>query len=204
MLPLARFWTWLGAAYVPAAATGIFFVYNGTHRGVLISAGYLGLAASFAVGAILASILALYVMGARKSATSTVAPPNTLFEDETHRSPLFSWGTVLVFALAVLTGLACFGNRYVDSRVHLWDSPTPISDSFFGSRSKAFAAGCPKGPCFAMGQRMEGKKATDHVVEYVLYWTDGLLVFLFLCLLAALAFLIYAWRRRYEPPRYEL
>jgi MFS family permease len=194
----------LGAAYLPAAASGIFFVYNGTHRGVLISAGYLGLAASFAVGAILAATLALYVVGARRSALSTVVPPNTLFEDETHRSRLFSWGTVLVFALAVSVGLSCFGNRYADSRIHLWDSPTPISDSFFESRSKAFAAGCPKGPCFSMGQRMEGKKAADHVVEYVLYWTDGLLIFLFFCLLAALAYLIHAWRKRYEPPRYVL
>ena len=67
MLPLARFWTWIGTAYIPAAASGIFYINNGPHRGVLISAGYLGLCASLAVGTILAGTLALYVMKARKS-----------------------------------------------------------------------------------------------------------------------------------------
>lgn len=130
MLPLARFWTWLGAAYLPAAATGIFFVYNGTHRGVLISAGFLGLAASLAVGAILASTLALYVILARKSAEAIMVPPNTLFEDETHRSQLFSQVTVVVFGLAVLAGLACFGNRYADNRLTSYPHRSQLKNGF--------------------------------------------------------------------------
>ena len=204
MLPLARFWTWIGTAYIPAAASGIFYINNGPHRGVLISAGYLGLCASLAVGTILAGTLALYVMKARKSADPILAPPNTLFEDTGHRNRLISWGTVIVFALAVLLGLAGFGNRYADSRIHLWGSTTPLADSFGASRTAAYAKGCPKGPCFAMGQRMEDKTPAEHVAEYVLYWTDGLLIFLCLSLLTALTSLFCAFRRPYDPPTYTL
>ena len=156
---VGRFWTWIGTAYIPAAASGIFYINNGPHRGVLISAGYLGLCASLAVGTILAGTLALYVMKARKSADPILAPPNTLFEDTAHRNRLISWGTVIVFALAVLLGLAGFGNRYADSRIHLWGSTTPLADSFGASRTVAYAKGCPKGPCYAMGQRMEEQHA---------------------------------------------
>jgi MFS family permease len=204
MLPLARFWTWAGAAYVPAAASGIFFISNGPHRGVLISAGYLGLCASLAIGAILAVTLALYVMKARKSAIPIIVPPNTLFEDEKNRSELMSWGTVIIFALAIVAGLVFFGNRYADSHIHLWDSATPLADSFIGSRAAAYAKGCAKQPCFATGQRMEDKTPADHVAEYILYWTDGLVIFLCLCLLLSLAFLAYGLRRRYEVPKYTL
>ncbi|MHC2618246.1 MFS family permease [Bradyrhizobium huanghuaihaiense] len=204
MLPLARFWTWIGTAYVPALASGIFYINNGPHRGVLISAGYLGLCASLAVGTILAVTLALYVMKARKSADPILAPPNTLFEDAEHRNRLISWGTVIVFALAILVGLIGFGNRYADSRIHLWDKTTPLADSFTASRAAAYAKGCPKGPCFAMGQRMEDKTPAEHVAEYVLYWTDGFLIFLCLSLLAALTFLARAFRQPHEPPKYTL
>ena len=204
MLPLARFWTIVGGAYLPAAVSWGFFVYNGPHRGMLISAGYLGLGVTLAAGTVLASTLALYVRKARRAHAPITAPPNTLFEDENNRSSLLSWGTVAVFGIAVLAGVVCFGNRYADSRIHSWDSTTPLSDSFIRSRVEAQAKGCPKGPCFSMGQRMEGSGPIDHVAEYIPYLSDGLLIVLAVTQLGALAFLGFALCRPQQPLRYEL
>jgi hypothetical protein len=204
MLPLARFWTILGGAYLPAAASWGFFVYNGPHRGMLISAGYLGLGVTLAVGTVLASTLALYIRKARRVHAPIIAPPNTLFEDQDHRSRLLSWGTVAIFGIVVLAGVVCFGNRYADSRIYLWDSTAPLSDSFIGSRAEAQAKGCPKGPCFAMAQRMEGAGPADHVAEYIPYLSDGLLIVFAVTQLGALAFLGFVLCRPQQPLSYEL
>ncbi|UEM08396.1 hypothetical protein J4G43_026715 [Bradyrhizobium barranii subsp. barranii] len=204
MLPLARFWTILGGAYLPAAGSWGFFVYNGPHRGMLISAGYLGLGVTLAVGTLLASTLALYVLKARRAHAPIIAPPNTFFEDPDNRSRLLSWSTVAAFGLMILAGIACFGNRYADSRIYLWDSTAPLSDSFIGSRAEAQAKGCPKGPCFAMGQRMEGAGRAEHVAEYIPYLSDGLLIVLAIAQLGALSFLGCAAWRPQQPLTYEL
>jgi hypothetical protein len=171
---------------------------------MLISAGYLGLGVTLAVGTVLALTFGLYVRKARRAHAPIIAPPNTLFEDKDNRSRLLSWGTAVVFGIVVLAGVACFGNRYADSRIYLWDSTAPLLDSFLGSRAEAQAKGCPKGPCFAMGQRMEGTGPADHGAEYIPYLSDGLLIVLALTQLGALAFLAFALCRIQQPVRYEL
>ena len=105
MLPIAKFWTFVGQSFVPFAATWIYFIRSGPNEGVLISRAYFGLLITLLVAAGLLWSLGLYVRVARNRGLTPVIPPNTTFEDLKDRNPLISWGSLVGFALAWLSGL---------------------------------------------------------------------------------------------------
>lgn len=203
MLPLAKLWTWIGQLFVPIAFTWAYFVRNGADEGVLISRGYLGLLASLAAGSALAWTLGSYLRLAKHSDIRPILPPNTIFEDPANRNTLISWGTLSVFAAVCLTALIFFGVRYSDSRVHQWNDPTPLDQSFVGSRIKAHERGCSAPPCFAMSARKnaKGNVLPGAIFEYIPYITDGGIAALAAVQLCGLIFLGVMASRNRPPPR---
>ncbi|MGL4488453.1 MAG: hypothetical protein ACRCU5_03310, partial [Rhizobiaceae bacterium] len=133
MLPLAKFWTWLGNYFLPVAVAWGYFVRSGSDEGVRISRGYWGLTASLLVGSLLTVALAMYVQEAKRAKAIRV-PPNTAFEGDADRNLVISWGTIATYFLAVLVSVITFGTRYADSKIHAWDKTVPLADSFWGSR----------------------------------------------------------------------
>src|SRR5438477_890837 len=195
MLALAKLWTWIGNLFIPLAIGWAFYVRNGLPdppppTGVLVSRGYWGLLVTLIAGAALIWTMARYVRLASRENARILAPQNTAFEDDTIRSRLISWGTVLVFATSVLLALTVFGVRYMESQIHRWDDQRPLQSDFWGSRMQAYELGCAKQPCFAVGQRMDaGGNPIFGVNEYILYVTDVALVLVLLFMLAGIVFL---------------
>lgn len=175
MLPLAKLWTFVGQSFVPFAAAWIYFVRNGSNEGVLISKAYFGVLITLCVGAVLVWTLALYVRAAKLQHSSVIIPPNTTFEELGSRNLVVSWGTLIVFGLAVIVSLAAFGLRYGESRIHYWDDNKPLAGSFFESRKAAHRIGCARQPCFAVSSR---SGTSEGVAEYIPYVTDGFVAFL--------------------------
>jgi hypothetical protein len=205
MIPLARVWTWTGGAFLAVAITWVVANRGGQpgpsfQEGILISQAYMYLIAALASFAALVWIFALYVKSARRSSAEPVVPPNMLFETATERNPLISWVTAVVFLLTTLAGLFFFGSRYGTSVIHDWESQREIASGFWASRIEAHRLGCAKGPCFALAQHRDPQNnPINGVWEYVLLWTDGVLLLLILLGLAGVVFLgVVFWRR---PPR---
>jgi hypothetical protein len=192
MIPLAKFWTWLGQYFVPIAIAWGYFVRNGADEGVKISRGYWGLIMSLLVGAVLIATFALYARRARVARTQIV-PPNMTFESEADRNLVLSWGTVAVFHLAVIIAIVLFGNRYASSEIYRWEERTPIARSFWESRARSRAEICAHEPCFSMGKRFDNDgKELQYVDQYFPYLTDGSLIALFILLIGAIVYLIFA------------
>jgi hypothetical protein len=194
MLALAKLWTWIGNTFVPLAIGWAFYMRGGLTNplpmGVLISRGYWGIVVTLIAGAGLVWTMALYVRLAKKNGALIVVPPNTAFEDDASRNRVISWGTVVVFAVAVLSALTVSGVRYTDSQIHKWDDQQPLQRDFWGSRARAYGLGCPQQPCFAVGQRTDSDgKPVFGVNEYILYVTDGALVIFGLLILGGICFL---------------
>jgi hypothetical protein len=210
MLPLARLWTWVGNLFIPLALGWAVYVRGGLTdkpppNGVLVSRAYWGLLVTLIVAAALTWTLALYVQLAKRKNALLLVPPNTTFEDEAARSRIISWATLCAFALAVSLALVLFGVRYGESQIHLWDDPQPLQSEFWASRTKAYALGCPKQPCFAMGQRMDAVKSPIFGVnEYILYVSDGGLVVVALVIVAGGVLLITTIVYRPPPAPFEL
>lgn len=205
MLPLARFWTWLGHAFIPLAGAWVYFVRNGPDKGVLISRGYFGLALALLAGTALALVLARYILLAKARHATIIIPPNMTFEDLENRNLTISWGTLVVFTACLVTAYAVFASRYGDSRIHRWDSPTPIEDSFWGSRIKAHQISCAERTCFAIGQPVNSKGLVQGVIQYLPFYTDGLIVVLSIMQMASLAYLAIVASRTPTPnPKYDL
>ncbi|BAV52657.1 Phosphoglycerate kinase (plasmid) [Mesorhizobium loti] len=204
MLPLARLWTWIGNLFIPLAIGWAVYVRGGLTEkpppeGVLVSRAYWGLLVTLIVAAALMWTLAFYVQIAKRKNALLLVPPNTTFEDEAVRSRIISWATVCAFALAVSLALIVFGVRYGESQIHRWDDPLALQGDFLGSRTKAYALGCPKQPCFAIGQRIDGANSPIFGVnEYILYVSDGGLVVVVLLIVAGGVALIRA--NTYQPP----
>jgi hypothetical protein len=167
---------------------------------VWILALYVQSARRSSADAALVWILALYIESARRSSAEPVVPPNMLFETATERNPLISWITAVVFLVTTLAGLIFFGSRYGTSVIHDWESQREIASGFWTSRTEAHRLGCAKGPCFALAQHRDPQNnPINGVWEYVLLWTDGVLLLLILLGLAGVVFLaIVFWR---GPPR---
>lgn len=205
MLPLARFWTWVGQIFIPLALAWAYFVRNGKYEGVLISRGYLGLIVTLLAGSTLAWTLGAFVQKAKSHHESPLIPPNTMFEDDKNRNLALSWGTLVVFAAVVLAALLFFSARYSTSQIYRWDDPRPLDNSFLGSRAKAHQDPCADRSCFAMGQRVDSKGVIDGVVfQYIPYLTDGGLALLGIIQLAGLIFLLIAVRRPTQPWQIDL
>jgi hypothetical protein len=210
MLPLARLWTWVGNLFIPLAVGWGVYVRGGLTdkpppNGVLVSRAYWGLLVTLIVAAALIWTLALYVQLAKRKNALLLVPPNTTFEDEAVRSRTISWATLCAFALAVSLALVLFGVRYGESQIHRWDDPQPLQSEFWGSRTKAYALGCPKQPCFAMGQRMDAVKSPIFGVnEYILYVSDGGLAVFTLVIVAGGVSLLSAIAYRPPPVPFEL
>jgi hypothetical protein len=108
------------------------------------------------------------------------------------RNALISWGTVIVFAVAVLTALAVFGRRYADSRVHGWNDVNPLGAEFLTSRLVAHQLGCIHQPCFTVGPRLESiGNPLPGVNEYILYLTDGGLVAIGFAVVLGFAYMLF-------------
>ncbi|WP_316228258.1 hypothetical protein [Bradyrhizobium sp. SZCCHNR1039] len=199
MLPLAKFWTWLGNYFLPIAIAWAYFVRNGADEGIKVSRGYWGLVASLTVGALLMLTLALYIGKARK-AKKALLPPNTAFETDEVRNLTISWGTIAIYFTAILTALVVFGSRYADSKIYAWDDKkAPLAGSFWESRVIAWTQSCTKSPCYAMGNRFgEGDKKLEYVDQYIPYVTDLVLVVLASLFIASLVTLLIVVFRR-EP-----
>jgi hypothetical protein len=210
MLALARVWTLVGTTFIPFAGGWVVFIRNGLADapppiGVLVSRGYWGVLVTLLAGAALFWTMALYVRLARQKNALILAPPNTLFEDESNRNSLISWGTVIAFISAILIALTFFLVRYSESQLHKWDSQQAIERSFFGSRIEAHNIECLRQPCFALEQRFDASnKPIFGVNEYILFITDGVLVFLLFLMLAGAAFLVWGLYSRPRPVKFEL
>jgi hypothetical protein len=192
MIPLAKFWTWLGQYFVPIAIAWGYFVRSGADEGVKISRGYWGLVVSLLVGAVLAATFAMYARRAR-AARTIIVPPNTTFEGENDRNLILSWGTAVVFIVAVITAIVLFGDRYASSRIFRWEERTPMAQSFWESRAKARSEKCTGEPCFSMGNRFDNNgKELEYVDQYFPYLTDGFLVVLFILLIGGTVCLLTA------------
>lgn len=126
-----------------------------------------------------------------------------MFEDPANRNTLISWGTLSVFAAVCLAALIFFGVRYSDSRVHQWNDPTPLDQSFVGSRIKAHERGCSAPPCFAMSARKDakGNVLPGAIFEYIPYITDGGIAALAAVQLCGLIFLGVMASRNRPPAR---
>jgi hypothetical protein len=210
MLPLARLWTWVGNLFIPLVVGWAVYVRGGLTdkpppNGVLVSRAYWGLLITLIVAAALTWTLALYVQLAKRKNALLLVPPNTTFEDEAVRSRTISWATMFAFGLTVLLALILFGVRYGESQIHRWDDPQPLQSEFCGSRTKAYALGCPKQPCFAMGQRIDAVNSPIFGVnEYILYVSDGGLAVVALVIVAGGVSLIRAITYRPPPALFEL
>jgi hypothetical protein len=196
MKALAKLWTWIGNSFIPLAIGWGLYVRNGLADqppplGVLISRAYWGVLVTLIAGTALTWTMALYVRLAKTERALILAPPNTAFEEDGARSRIISWGTVFVFVLSVLLALTVFGIRYAESQLHKWDGAQPLQASFWDSRAKAYELGCAKQPCFAIAQRIDAAgNPIFGVNEYILYLTDGALVFLTILMLLGALFLI--------------
>ncbi|MBI1981410.1 MAG: hypothetical protein HYS63_07660 [Methylocystis sp.] len=121
------------------------------------------------------------------------------------RSLPISWGMVTIFGLAVVAGLAVFGARYADSRIHAWDDVRPLREEFLASRLTAHERGCVHQPCFAVGPRVDGAgKPLPSVNEYILYLTDGALLAAALLVMLGLAYMLFVGLQKTRTPRFEL
>ncbi|HXI05271.1 MAG TPA: hypothetical protein VNJ49_02905 [Bradyrhizobium sp.] len=190
MLPLAKFWTWLGNYFLPVAVAWGYFVRSGSDEGVRISRGYWGLTASLLVGSLLTVALAMYVQEAKRAKAIRV-PPNTAFEGDADRNLVISWGTIATYFLAVLVSVITFGTRYADSKIHAWDKTVPLADSFWGSRVLAWTQSCSKSSCYSMGNRFDaGGKELEFVDQYIPYLTDPAVFVLGLLFIASLVALL--------------
>ncbi|RXH21195.1 hypothetical protein XH94_38085 [Bradyrhizobium zhanjiangense] len=204
MLPLARFWTWVGHSFIPLAVGWAYFVRNGPDEGVLITRGYFGWALTLLVGAALTFALGRYISLAKARHLAIFIPPNTTFEATNNRNRMISWVTLVAFALFLIAANILFASRYADSRIHRWDSPTPLDQSFVGSRLKAHQASCSDRSCFAISKRVSGTGPVRDVMQYFPYYTDGLLILLAAAQLAALAYLAVVLSRPEPPFNYQL
>ncbi|MCC8962262.1 hypothetical protein H8A95_08000 [Bradyrhizobium sp. Pear76] len=199
MLPLAKFWTWLGNYYVPLAVAWGYFVRNGPDQGVKISRAYWGLGVSLLVGVLLISTLTLYIKEARK-AKAVAIPPNTTFESDTDRNLVISWGCAVTYMVSLITALIVFGNMYADSKIHEWEKRSPLVESFWGSRVEAFTRTCDKSSCYAMGNRFAADgKPLEYVDQYLPYVTDPALAVLGLLLFVSIIASLLAIFRKASP-----
>ncbi|MET4424271.1 hypothetical protein [Bradyrhizobium sp. RT3a] len=189
MLPLAKFWTWVGHSFIPLAAGWAYFVRNGPDEGVLISRGYFGWALTLLVGAALIFALGRYVSLAKARHAAILMPPNTTFEDANNRNLTISWVTLVVFAFSLIAANILFASRYADSRIHRWNDPAPLEESFWGSRIKAHQIPCSERSCFAISKRVRSSGPVRDVMQYLPFYTDGLLLLFAAAQLAALVYL---------------
>lgn len=201
---LAKLWTGIGQAFIPIAIGWAFFVRGGfavdhVPEGVMISRGYWGLLGTLLAGIGLTLVAALYVRESRRNGAAILVPPNMMFEDAA-RSRTISWGTVIIFALAVAGALVLFGKRYADSRIFGWDATIPLATSFWSSRAAADQVACSRSSCFAIAQRMYPNGPVDGVNQYLPYVTDSVVAILIAALVGAITFLAIVCLRTQPPP----
>jgi hypothetical protein len=205
MLPLAKFWTFVGQSFVPLAAAWIYFIRNGPNEGALISRAYFGLLLTLLVAAALIWSLALYVRAAKAKHLLPAIPPNTTFEDLKNRNRLLSWGTLIGFLIAVAVAMVAFGARYSESLIYRWDADTPLASSFLRSRKLAHQLTCSEKSCFAMGRRIDTNSADPtKVAEYIPFVTDGSLILFALVFFAGVIFLTTVTIRKSPTLRFDL
>jgi hypothetical protein len=210
MLALAKLWTWIGNVFIPLAIGWAVYLRNGLPgspppTGVLVSLGYWGLLISLFAAAGLTWSIALYVRLAKQNSSPILVPPNTMFEEAVSRNVIISWGTVVVFAIAVVLALVAFGTRYAESHIHKWDDQRPLQNSFWGSRMAAHNMGCSNQPCFAVERRVdESNHPIFGVNEYILYLTDGAIVVSVVLVLAGTIVLLLQASSSSSPIKYEL
>lgn len=136
----------------------------------------------FSVGLICLAILGLkHIRNLGSEPCKTPWPANTKHENsdrDIHISRFFLALFVGTPIIAIIAGLI----RYCDSQVSLWNASTPLASSFIGSRSIAYGIGCKKLPCYRI-HHTQGH-------EYILYLTDGVLLFVVtLCLVLCIKWL---------------
>jgi hypothetical protein len=194
MMPLAKLWSWTGHAFILFAIGWAVFVRGGLSdkklpEGVAISQGYWGLAVSLIAATTMAFALGLYIRAAKRAEMRFLIPPNTNFEERDDRNLIISWGTLVVFATVVMTAIALFSVRYLDSVLHEWGKQIAVGEGFIGSRIEAYKQGCGHPPCFAVASQFEkGVEIPSGVNEYLLYVTDGVLIVLFMALVYGAVF----------------
>jgi hypothetical protein len=197
MTPLAKLWTWLGHLFIPVAVVWAIYLRGGLadkppEIGVIVSRGYWGMLITLAAAALLLWTCALYIKEAKRNGKAILVPPNTTFEEGNQRSLFISWGTVVIFILAIAAALIVFAGSYSQSVIYEWDSAVPIDQGFWASRSNAHEIVCSKKPCFAVQQRIGNDlKEIYGVHEYLLYFTDGAIVAFVAACLAGFVFLVW-------------
>jgi hypothetical protein len=96
-------------------------------------------------------------------------PANTMHEGVgSTRDPLIAKTFLAAFVGAPIICTLAGIIRYGGSRISEWNSNTYLGEGFFGSRLEAYKQGCPHAPCFRI--------FPPDKREYILYFTDGLLV----------------------------
>lgn len=140
MMPLAKFWTFVGNWFVPLAAAWAVYVRNGLTdkppQGAVVSRAYWGLIFTLIASAVLTWSFALYLKEAKRSAARLLAPPNTTFEEAGDRNAIISWGTVAFFAVCIVGAFILFGTSYSESVIHRWEARTGLADGFWASRKR--------------------------------------------------------------------
>jgi hypothetical protein len=183
--PLERVWTWLASIFVPIAVVMGFYVNGGlpgvdSAPGVVISVAYWSLLVTLVTGIILVFTVAAYVGEADLSGSAIPVPANTFFEDDSRRSPFVSWWTVCIVVAVLAAALIVFTKRYSESEIHLWDRRDALAPGFIASRMAAYESDCKGVSCFAISSRFDDQDNSIKrgVIEYLLYWTDGVIFFL--------------------------
>ncbi len=162
---------------------------------IFISAGYWGLVVALGVLTLGGAVLGAYASEARKAGASCVLPANMMFEKEDRRYRPVSIATILVFALIMLISVQVFASRYGESKIHCWDSVTPIADGFWSSRKLASSDFCKlKGDMFSIASRFDDNgKVVAGVWQYIPFWTDFFLLGLAAAALLALGLAVVRW-----------
>ena len=195
-MPLAKLWSWVGHSFILFSIAWAVFVRGGLSdkyipEGVAISQGYWGLIVALIAANALIWTFALYVRAAKRAKVKCLIPLNTNFEDLNDRNHIISWGSIVIFTLSTVVAIVLFSVRYTDSVLHEWGKESAVAGGFLDSRVQAHKAGCVHQPCFAVASQFDKtEKIKSGVNEYVLYFTDGLLLFLFFLIAAGILFLI--------------
>jgi hypothetical protein len=201
MTPLAKFWTFTGNIFIPLAIGWVLFVRNAfgdkiPADGVLISRGYLGLLITLIAANLLLRTFTIYVELAKRWGEKSLVPYNSTFEDAKERNTFISYGTIFVFFFSIIIFGIIFSVRYFESNIYNWDNTIPLAHDFIASRVMAHEIGCRSQPCFAIGSRIDSEgNSILGINEYILYFTDGILLLLALVIMAGFVRLIFVLRK---------
>jgi hypothetical protein len=181
-LSTAKVWTTLGWTLLALFIPYLFYIGGGDNifgasvskEALRITMAGWGIVA-FGLGFTALAVLGMHYIGTDMDAEGSEIPwpANTRHEAAgSKRDPFLAKIFLAAFVgapvIATLAGIV----RYAGSRISDWNANTYLAEGFFGSRLEAYKLGCARPPCFRIFP-------TDGH-EYILYFTDGVLLFVVL------------------------